>query len=148
MRQYQVYASIVALLVVCGKAKDGDKEDVIAAVNSWYTLLAAGDIEALDITPHTRFSRNGGMLSVVNPAQVKAWLTNSGVKLNIQGHHGDAEIYGDAAVYTGYETVNITPPNGDGRQESNRLTVVFAKDKGDWKAVHVHVSSLTPVNPE
>ena len=148
MRQYQVYASIVALLVVCGEAKAGDKEDVIAAVNSWYTLLAAGDIEALDITPHTRFSRNGGMLSIVNPAQVKAWLTNSGVKLNIQGHHGDAEIYGDAAVYTGYETVNITPPNGDGRQESNRLTVVFAKDKGDWKAVHVHVSSLTPVNPE
>ena len=148
MRQYQVYASIVALLVVCGEAKAGDKEDVIAAVNSWYTLLAAGDIEALDITPHTRFSRNGGMLSIVNPAQVKAWLTNSGVKLNIQGHHGDAEIYGDAAVYTGYETVNITPPNGDGRQESNRLTVVFAKDEGDWRAVYVHVSSLTPVNPE
>ena len=27
MRQYQVYASIVALLVVCGEAKAGDKED-------------------------------------------------------------------------------------------------------------------------
>ena len=102
----------------------------------------------MEITPHTRFSRNGGLLSVVNPAQVKAWLANSGVKLNIQGHHGDAKVYGDAAVYTGYETVNITPPNGEGRQESNRLTVVFAKDKGEWKVVHVHISSLTPVNPE
>ena len=148
MRKYQIYASIFALLVTCIEAKAGDKEDVMAKVSSWSTLLAAGDIEALEITPHTRFSGNGGLLSIVNPKQVKAWLSSSGVKINIQNHHGDVEIYGDAAVYTGYENVNITPPDGEGRQETNRLTVVFAKNKGDWEVVHVHISSLTPVNPE
>ena len=148
MRKYQIYASIFALLVTCIEAKAGDKEDVMAKVSSWSTLLAAGDIEAMEITPHTRFGRNGGLLNIVNPKQVKAWLSSSGVKINIQNHHGDVEIYGDAAVYTGYENVNITPPNGESRQETNRLTVVFAKNKGDWEAVHVHVSALTPVNPE
>jgi len=148
MRQYQIYASIFALLVTCIEAKAGDKEDVMAKVSSWSTLLAAGDIEALEITPHTRFNRDGGLLSIANPKQIKAWLATSGVKINIENYHGDVEIYGDAAVYTGYESVNITPPNGEGRQETNRLTVVFAKNKGDWEVVHVHVSSLTPVNPE
>ena len=148
MRKYQIYASIFALLVTCIEAKAGDKEDVMAKVSSWSTLLAAGDIEAMEITPHTRFGRNGGLLNIVNPKQVKAWLSSSGVKINIQNHHGDVEIYGDAAVYTGYENVNITPPNGESRQETNRLTVVFAKNKGDWEVVHVHVSALTPVNPE
>ena len=148
MRKYQIYASIFALLVTCIEAKAVDKEDVMAKVSSWSTLLAAGDIEALEITPHTRFNRDGGLLSIANPKQIKAWLSSSGVKINIQNHHGDVEIYGDAAVYTGYENVNITPPNGESRQETNRLTVVFAKNKGDWEAVHVHVSGLTPVNPE
>jgi hypothetical protein len=82
MRQYQIYASIFALLVTCIEAKAGDKEDVMAKVSSWSTLLAAGDIEALEITPHTRFSGNGGLLSIVNPKQVKAWLSSSGVKIN------------------------------------------------------------------
>ena len=147
MRQWQIFASIFALLVLCIEAKAGDKEDVMAQVNNWYTSLNAGDIEALDITPHTRFNPDGGLLHVVNPAQVKAWLS-SGVKINAQGRHGDVNIYGDAAVYTGYENFNITPPNGEGRQETLRLTVVFAKSKGDWDVVHVHVSRLTPVNPE
>ena len=148
MRKYQIYASIFALLVTCIEAKAGDKEDVMAKVSSWSTLLAAGDIEALEITPHTRFGRSGGLLNIVNPKQIKAWLSSSGVKINIQNHHGDVEIYGDAAVYTGYESVNITPPNGESRQDTNRITIVFAKNKGDWEAVHVHVSGLTPVNPE
>ena len=148
MRKYQIYASIFALLVTCIEAKAGDKEDVMAKVSSWSTLLAAGDIEALEITPHTRFGRSGGLLNIVNPKQIKAWLSSSGVKINIQNHHGDVEIYGDAAVYTGYESVNITPPNGESRQDTNRITIVFAKNKGDWEVVHVHVSALTPVNPE
>ncbi len=148
MRQWHIFAAVFSFLIFCGEAKAGNKEDVIAKVNAWSTLLAAGDIEALEITPHTRFNRNGGLLSIANPQQIKAWLASSGVKINIQNSHGDVEIYGDAAVYTGYENVNITPPNGEGRQETNRLTVVFAKNKGDWEVVHVHVSSLTPVNPE
>ena len=148
MSKWNILVSIFALIVVCDEAKAGDKEDVMAKVSSWSTLLAAGDIEALEITPHTRFNLNGGLLSVADPKQIKAWLSTSGLKINIQGHHGDVEVYGDAAVYTGYESVNITPPDGEERQETNRLTVVFAKKKGDWKAVHVHVSSLTPVNPE
>ena len=111
-------------------------------------MLAAGDIDALEISPHTRFNLNGGLLSVGGFAQIKAWLATSGVKINIQGDHGDVKVYGDAAVYTGYESVNITSPKGEERQETNRVTVVWAKQKDDWRAVHVHVSSLTPVNPE
>jgi len=148
MHKWQILVSIFALLVICSEVKAGDEEDVLANVNSWYTQLAAGDVEAMEISPHTRFSLHGGLLSVADPKKMKAWLSTPGLKINIHGHHGDVEVYGDAAVYTGYECVNITPPDGEERQETNRLTVVFAKKKGDWKVVHVHVSSLTPVNPE
>ena len=148
MRKWQVFGSIFSFIVVVGEAKAGDEEEVMAKLNSWYTVLAAGDIDALEISPHTRFNLNGGLLGVGGFAQIKAWLATSGVKINIQGHHGDVKVYGDAAVYTGYESVNITSPNGEERQETNRVTVVWAKQKDDWRAVHVHVSSLTPVNPK
>ena len=149
MHKWQILVSIFALLVICSEVKAGDEEDVLANVNSWYTQLAAGDVEAMEISPHTRFNLNGGLLSDANfKGQIKAWLATSGVKINIQGHHGDVKVYGDAAVYTGYESVYITSPKGEERQETNRVTVVWAKQKDDWRAVHVHVSSLTPVNPE
>ena len=81
-------------------------------------------------------------LSFADGEKMKAWLASSGVKFNIQMHHGDVKIYGEAAVYTYYESVRITPPKGEEtRRETNRLTVVFAKQKGDWKWVHVHVSN-------
>ena len=149
MRKWQVFVSIFSFIVVVGEAKAGDEEEVMAKLNSWYTVLAAGDIDALEMSPHTRFNLNGGLLSDANfKGQIKAWVATSGVKINIQGHHGDVKVYGDAAVYTGYESVNITSPKGEERQETNRVTVVWAKQKDDWRAVHVHVSSLTPVNPK
>ena len=149
MRKWQILTSIFALLVVGDEAKAGDKEDVLAKLDAFYTALNTGDFDAMEISSHTRFNRNGSLLSFADGEKMKAWLASSGVKFNIQMHHGDVKIYGEAAVYTYYESVRITPPKGEEtRRETNRLTVVFAKQKGEWKYVHVHVSSLTPVNPE
>ena len=66
MRKWQVFVSVFSFIVVVGEAKAGDEEEVMAKLNSWYTLLAAGDIDALEMSPHTRFNLNGGLLSDAN----------------------------------------------------------------------------------
>ncbi|HIL07720.1 MAG TPA: hypothetical protein EYG11_03385 [Candidatus Latescibacteria bacterium] len=121
------------MLFVYDEAKAGDKEDVLAIMDGFYTALNTGDFDALEILPHTRFNRDGSLLESADPEKIKAWLASSGVKWNIQTHHSDVKIYGDTAVFAAYESVSITPPNGKTRRETNRLTVVFAKQKGEWK---------------
>jgi flagellar hook assembly protein FlgD len=42
----------------------------------------------------------------------------------------------------------LRPPEGETHNDTRRVTVVLVKQKGEWKGVHVHLSYLTPVNPE
>ena len=82
---------------------------------------------------------------------MKEWVKGSfaaGLKVNVQPFHENAEIYGKTAVFTCYESVNITPPEGAPIKDTRRVTVVLAKQKGEWSTVHVHLSYLTPVNPD
>jgi len=151
MRQYQVYASIVALFLVCGEAKAGDKEDVLATMAQFYAAANAGDVDALRFSSHTRYNVNGELLQTSDPVKVKAWFKGafaSGLKMNLQPSHENVEVYGNTAIFTCYERVNVNPPDGAPINDTRRLTVVLVKEKGEWNTVHVHLSYLKPVNPE
>ena len=151
MHKWQLLASIFVLLVVSGEAKAGDKEDILAQMAEFYSAVNAGDIDAIPWAKHTRYSANGGLLNTFDPVKVKAWLKGAvakGATWDIQPSHQNADVYGNAAVFTCYESRNINPPEGERIRETLRITNVLVKQKGEWKTVHVHLSRLTPVNPE
>ena len=154
MRKWQILSSIFAFLLVCDEAKAGDKEDVLARMAEFYSAINAGDVDAITFTAHTRFNVEGGLISTLSAsdqAQRKVELKGAfaaGLKVNVQTFHENADVYGSTAVFTCYERVNINPPEGEPVNDTRRVTVVLVKEKGEWNGVHVHLSYLTPVNPE
>ena len=148
MRKWQILTSIFALLVVCDEAKAGDKEDVLAYMDGIYTSVNAGDWDSVPFRGHTRFTADGSLLRFSDPEATRAWIKSSGITINLQAFHKNVDVYGNTAVYTCYEAVRRTPPDGETWHATVRVSVVFAKIKGNWEHVHVHVSHLTPVNPE
>ena len=156
MHKWQLLTSIFVMLVVSGEAKAGDKEDILAQMAEFYSAVNAGDtdashVDAIPFTKHTAFGVGGGLLDTFDPVKVKAWLKGTvagGGTWSIQPSHQNVDVYGNAAVFTCYESRNINPPEGERIRETLRITNVLVKQKGEWKTVHVHVSRLTPVNPE
>ena len=154
MRNWQIIASFFAFLLVCDEVKAGDKEDVLARMAEFYSAINAGDVDAMTFTAHTRFNVEGGLISTLSAsdqAQRKVELKRAfaaGLKVNVQTFHENADIYGNTAVFTCYERVNINPPEGEPVNDTRRVTVVLVKEKDEWNGVHVHLSYLKPVNPE
>jgi len=151
MRKWQIIASIVALLFLFSEAQAGDKEDVLAHMASFYSALNAGDVDAIRLTPHTAYNVEGGLIATRDPEEMKAWMTGafaSGLKVNVRTFHENADVYGNTAVFTCYERVKVNPPEGEPINDTRRVTVVLVKQKGEWGTAHVHLSYLTPVNPE
>ena len=154
MRNWQIIASFFAFLLVCDEVKAGDKEDVLARMAEFYSAINAGDVDAFTFTAHTRFNVEGGLISTLSAsdqAQRKVELKGAfaaGLKVNVQTFHENADVYGNTAVFTCYERVNINPPEGEPVNDTRRVTVVLVKDKDEWNVVHVHLSYLKPLNPE
>ena len=115
-----------------------------------YTSWHIGDSEAIKSTVETEemdfFHSSGNLLEAPNWDRMMQWI-EAGNKLNIQAYHQNVRIYGKTAVYTAYESVDITAPNGDSVTETRRSTNVLIKKNGTWKMIHWHGSQLTPVNP-
>lgn len=151
MRKLQIFSSVLVFLFVCVDAKAGDREDVLARVADFYAALNAGDVDAMPFVSHTRYNVEGGLIETPDPNQVKAWMKGAfaaGLTVNVQTFHENVDVYGDAAVFTCYERVNVNPPQGDPINDSRRVTIVLIKQKGEWNHVHVHLSYLNPANPE
>ena len=154
MRNWQIIASFFAFLLVCDEVKAGDKEDVLARMAEFYSAINAGDVDAITFTAHTRFNVEGGLISTLSAsdqAQRKVELKGAfaaGLKVNVDTFHENADVYGNTAVFTCYERVNINPPEGEPVNDTRRVTGVLVKEKDEWNGVHVHLSYLNPVNPE
>ena len=154
MRKWQILTSIFAFLLVCDEAMAGDKEDVLARMAEVYSAINAGDVDAITFTAHTRFNVEGGLISTLSAsdqARRKVELKGAfaaGLKVNVQTFHENADVYDNTAIFTCYERVNINPPEGEPVNDTRRVTVVLVKEKDEWNGVHVHLSHLTPVNPE
>ena len=150
MRKWQIFTSIFALLVVCDQAKAGDKEDVLATWNAVKAAWVIGDIDAAQKHASAEFKSfepDGSLLSPLDYEAAKAAFA-AGLKFTVQSAHSEVTVYGDAAILTEYHTKHITPPGGTLVSMTLRATIVFVKQKGQWKGVHGHFSYLTPKNPE
>ena len=150
MHKWQILTSICVLLFVCDEVTAGDKEDVLAAVDAVKTAWMTGDIDAAQklFSPEFKsFEADGSLLSPLDFDGYRA-LFAAGLKFNVQSAHSDVTVYGNTAILTEYHMRQLTPLGGTVISMTLRATIVVVKQKGQWKAVHAHVSYLTPKNPK
>ncbi len=126
-----------------------DVDDLKAAEDSYYAALNAGDANAWaqhHAARYTRFSPGGQLLerfdSVEEIRKPRQAAFDAGVKFNVQSRHLEISVYGDTAVTTNYGVGTVTQPNGTTGQVNNRITRVWVKQGGQWKADHSHLSPL------
>jgi len=136
------------LATAVGMADDVD--DVKAAVLRHYVALNAGDANALiqlQAAGYTSFGPGGGLLersdSLEERRKIRQAEFDAGLKYNLQARHIDVSLYGNStAVTTHYGVGRITFQDGTTGQPNNRITRVWIKQGGQWKAVHNHLSPL------
>ena len=126
-----------------------DADDVKAALNGHYAARNAGDADAyvqLHSPKRSNFGLGGQLLnksaSLENQKNNLQAAFDAGRKYNLQLRHLEVEVYGNAAVATGYLVGTVTQPDGTTRQVATRRTVVLIKQAGQWKTVHGHSSPL------
>ena len=150
MHKWQILTSIFVLLFVCDEVTAGDKEDVLASWNAVKAAWMIGDVSVAQqyvAAEFKSFEDDGSLLSPFDFEAAKAMFA-AGLKFNVQTHHSEVTIYGDTAIITEYHTRQLTPPGGTPFSMTLRVTLVWVKQNGQWKGVHVHASHLTPKNPE
>ncbi len=127
-----------------------DADDVKAAVQGHYAALNAGDASALmqlQAAESTTFGPGGALLeqsdSLEERRKTRQAEFDAGLKYNLQARHIDVRVYGNStAVTTHYGVGRITFPDGTTGQPNNRITKVWIKQGGQWKAVHNHLSPV------
>jgi len=127
-----------------------DVDDVKAAVQALYETLNKGDADGyakLVLPGESLFLAGGGLLilgaiTVEDNRNNLQALFDSGLKFEVQIHHLDAKVYGNAAVATYYLTGRITYTSGPILQGSFRGSMIWTKQAGQWKRVHTHISRL------
>jgi ketosteroid isomerase-like protein len=153
LRSFRVLLALFVSLCTVSVALAGDKEDVIARADA--TIAAWNGTDAEAIRQHyavdfTRFATNGDLLSQGGWSWDElAQQFQNGLKVTVSPTtHREVKVYGNTAVSTSYITVSVTQPDGDTQITTRRLTSVFTKQDGTWKAVHEHASRLTPTQSE
>lgn len=127
-----------------------DVDDVKAAVQALYETLNKGDADGyakLVLPGESLFLGGGGLLiraamTVEDIRNNMQALFDSGFKFEVQIHHLDAKVYGNAAVATYYFTGRITYTSGTILQGIFRGSMIWTKQAGQWKRVHTHISRL------
>ena len=151
MRKLPYILSVIPLLLFVDLAHAGDNEDVAATMDAIRAAWTAGDVDAclehIAVEEVDVYLGNGSLLSQMDWEGARAAFA-AGLKVNIQSMHTKVRVYGEAAIVTEYMIIQTTRPDGTRINETERRTVVFAKQKGQWKVVHAHGSYLTPTNPE
>ena len=155
MHKWQILTSIFVLLLVCDEVTAGDKEDVLATMEALMAAWTAGEIDASQkhyLAEVNWFGGNGGLLQSIadvgaDRRRVIKEKFAAGYRVEVQRVHSEVTVYGDAAILTEYTMRQITPPGGTLVSMTLRATIIFVKQKGQWKAVHAHASHLTPKNP-
>jgi len=141
---------MVGGLVLTNAAKADDVDDVKAAVQALYETLNKGDADgyAKLVLPGESLFLGGGGLLILGAITVEDIRNNlqalfdSGLKIEVQIHHLDAKVYGNAAGATYYLTGRLTYTGGTILQGIFRGSMIWTKQAGQWKRVHTHNSRL------
>ena len=146
---YILMLSAGCTFLTTGAAAD-DADDVKAAVGAFYEAINsgnAGDYIKFVTAEGSTFPRTGTLLRI-GAGSVEEAKNNlqagfdAGLKFDVRVHHLDAKVYGNAAVSTYYTTGPTTYPDGTVLQGTFRASIVWTKQGGQWKIVHIHVSGL------
>ena len=153
MKSMIAVLAVAVLLFSPGLATADDKDDVIAAMLVYISGWNDGDaakIAQYMLPEATSFSQGGAGTNLAALPFNQAGLQNNmdgGANFNFSYVNMNVQVYGDAAVFTAYETGDISFPNGQGSQGPWRYTAVLIKRDGVWKQAHRHASPLRTGEP-
>jgi CubicO group peptidase (beta-lactamase class C family) len=121
--------------------------EVKNAVMNLFGGYNSGNVEQIErfLAPQqNNFPIEGGFLtSFVNAAELREAI-KAGFKLNFQVYNLEAAVFGNTALTTSIIRGTITRPNAPLRNHGpSRMSIVWNKQNGGWKLVHVHESLLT-----
>ncbi len=132
-----------------------DVEAIKNATMEHFATQAAGDAAAHvrhHMLGHTAFAPDGGRLqkSASLEEESKNLQANfdAGLKWSVDLRDLKVDVYGDAAVVTGYLVGTVTLSDGSTQPVNNRRTAVLIKQGSEWKEVHTHISNLTDTATE
>ncbi|MFL2433589.1 MAG: YybH family protein [Vicinamibacterales bacterium] len=153
MKSMIAVLAVAVLLFSPGLATADDKDDVIAAMLDYISGWNDGD--AAKIAQHllpdaTAFAQGGSGTGLAMAPFNQAQLQNNmdgGANFNFSYVNMNVQVYGDAAVFTAYETGDMSFPNGQVSQGPWRYTAVLIKRDGVWKQAHRHASPLRTGEP-
>ena len=151
MRKLQyIILSVIPLLLFVDLAHAGDQEDLQATMDAITAAWTSGDVDTAQkhfVPEVDNFDIDGGLLFPMAFDDTRAAFA-AGLQFKVQVVHPDIRFYGDTAIVRAYQIRQVTPPGGTLINMTVRATVVFVKQKGQWKVAHWHASYLTPPNPK
>ena len=140
---------LVGLFLTTPALAQNDVEDVKAAVLEFYTRLNAGDATYISSwhPEATTYARAGGLLGsevgLRTESAVEAAFA-AGLEYNVTVRNLEAKVFGGNAAIATYYTGGIVtnPAGGSVEGGSFRATMVWTKEGGEWRIVHLHISPL------
>jgi ketosteroid isomerase-like protein len=142
------FVTIVSLFSgVTSPANATDADALKAAVIDLYAKLneadADGFIEYMPPEGYTEFDADGGDLFTIEQDYVRD-LFASGIKADLAVRDLKVRVFKDAATVTGFRVGGLAMPGEEPRERTLCLSMMWARQGGKWKLVHVH---LSPHNP-
>ncbi|MGC2237822.1 MAG: serine hydrolase [Pyrinomonadaceae bacterium] len=137
--------------IVHTKSPNGTNPAAETEVKNAVTNLFAGyntgnveQIEKLLAPQQNSFPDEGGFLTSFADTNELREAVKAGFKFDFQIYNLEAAVYGETAVTTLVMRGSVTPPNAPVRNQGpSRMSIVWNKQDGAWKLVHVHESPLT-----
>ena len=147
MKHFILTAVLFLFVVLAGSTFAGDKEDVMATLNSTIEAFNKHEFNAYFsnfVDDNTEFPY------VVSPlrhdaAMWKNFIQGTALLAYLNYHQQDSEVQvynGNAAVITGYYTFSWMEKGGQMNYQSGRASMFFVKQDGKWLTVHMHFSKM------
>jgi uncharacterized protein (TIGR02246 family) len=147
MKHFKLVAIFFLFAVLAGSTFAGDKEDIMATLNSTIEAFNNHDIKAYF---STFASDNTEFPYVVSPLRYNATMwrnfiegTSSLAYVNYHQQDSEVQIYnGNTAIITGYYTFSWMEKGGQMNYQSGRASMVLVKQDGKWMTAHMHFSKM------
>jgi len=147
MKHFKLFLIVFLFAVLAGSTFAGDKEDVVATLNSTIESFNKHDVKAYFanfVTDNTEFPY------VVSPLRHDAAMwknfiegTTSLAYVNYHQQDTEVQIYnGNSAVVTSYYTFSWMEKGGQMNYQSGRASMFLVKQDGRWLTAHMHFSKM------
>ena len=140
---------LVGIFLTTPALAQSDEEAVKAGVLEFYSRLNQADPSYVSFWhPNaTAYARDGGLLGSDVGQRTQSAVQASfdaGLEYNVTVRNLEATVFNNDSAVTTYYTGGIVrnPAGGSIEGGSYRATMIWAKDGGEWKIIHLHISPL------